>query len=149
VKYSSDKFALKRCQYGLFGPRLKISYPDRIISSSIPYSFICCKPQPSLIRRGIHSFLRPVKLGVWNIRISTRSGPYSATNEERREAHEGLGVSRVPRRASVRIETLRSGLSRRAWLNVSMRSYSVLPMYNVERYTRRRALRILFCVVSS
>jgi hypothetical protein len=33
----------------------------------------------------------------------------------------------------VRIDTLRSGLSRRAWDIVSISSCSVLPMYNVER----------------
>jgi hypothetical protein len=101
-------------QYHMLAQRTYVAYPDRIISSSIPYSFICCKPQPSLIRRGIHCFLRPVKLGVWNIRTSTRSGPYFSTNEHRRDAQEGFGVSRVPRRASVRIETWRSGFSRRA-----------------------------------
>lgn len=62
------------------------------------------------------------------MRMSTRSDPYSDTSEQSSEAHDGLGVSRVPRRASVRIDTLRSGLSRKAWDIVSMSSYSVLPM---------------------
>jgi hypothetical protein len=44
-----------------------------------------------------------------------------------------LGVSRVPRRASVKMDTLRSGLSCRAWSKVSMSSCSALPMYSVER----------------
>lgn len=109
------------------------TYPEIMISSSTPYSFMCCKPQPSLIRLGIHFFFRPVKFGVWNIRISTRSAPYSDTSEHSNEAQDGFGVSRVPRSASVRIDTLRSGLSRRAWDIVSISSCSVLPMYNVER----------------
>ena len=124
---------------------LHSTYPERIISSSMPYNFICCSPQPSLIRRGIHFFRSPVRFGVWNIRISTRSGPNSATKEHSREALEGLGVSRVPRRASVSIDTLRSGFSRRACDIVSTSSNSVLPIYKVERYTRLLALRILFC----
>lgn len=99
----------------------------------MPYSFICCRPQPSLIRRGIHFFLRPVKFGVWNMRISTLSEPCLATSEARSDAEHGLGVSRVPRRASVKMDTLRSGLSCRAWSKVSMSSCSALPMYSVER----------------
>lgn len=39
-------------------------YPDNMISSSNPYSFICCKPHPSFIRLGIYFFLHPVKFGV-------------------------------------------------------------------------------------
>lgn len=87
------------------------SHPESIISSSIPYSFMCCKPHPSFILLGIHFFLRPVRLGVWNIRISTRSGPYFDTNEASNEAHDGFGVSRVPLRASVRMDTCNCGLS--------------------------------------
>lgn len=62
------------------------------------------------------------------MRISTRSGPYSSTKEHNKEALEGLGVSRVPRNASVSTETLSSGLLFKACDNVSMRSCSVLPI---------------------
>ena len=46
---------------------------------------------------------------MWNMRISTLCGPNSATKGARREAHDGSGVSRVPRRASVRKDTCSSG----------------------------------------
>lgn len=108
------------------------SHPESIISSSTPYSFICCKPQPSFILLGINRFLNPVRLGVWNIRTSTLS-PCSATNEARSEAHDCFGVSRVPRRASVRIETVKSGFFRRDSFMTVISSCSAFPMYNVER----------------
>ena len=91
-----------------------MSYPDMISSSSTPYSFMCCRPHPSLMRFGTSLFRKPVKLGVWNMRISTRSAPNSATNGARREAHDGSGASRVPRRTSVRIDSRTEGLARRA-----------------------------------
>lgn len=109
----------------------------------MPYSFICCRPQPSLNRRGIHFFLHPVRLGVWNMRISTLSEPCLAINDARREAHDGSGVSRVPLNASVRTDNVSLGLLLRARSNVSMKSYSLFPMYSVDRYMRFRALRIL------
>jgi hypothetical protein len=46
----------------------------------------------------------------------------------RREAEEGSGVSRVPRRESVRKEMRRLGLVVRAVRIVVIRSCSVLPM---------------------
>lgn len=82
-----------------------MAYPDMIISSSTPYNFICCRPQPSLIRRGIHFFLTPVRLGVWYMRICTLSEPNSVIKGVNNDAHEADGVSRVPRRASVRKDT--------------------------------------------
>jgi len=39
-------------------------YPDKMSSSSIPYSFMCCRPQPSLIRFGTIDFRTPVRFGV-------------------------------------------------------------------------------------
>lgn len=80
---------------------------------------------------------------MWNIHICTLSGPCSATREAKSDAHEGSGVSRVPLRASVRIDTLRSGLFRRASFNIEMSSNSVFPMYKVEIYIRFLAFRIL------
>jgi hypothetical protein len=46
----------------------------------------------------------------------------------RRDAEDGFGVSRVPRRESVRKEMRRLGLVERAVRMVAMRSCSVLPM---------------------
>jgi hypothetical protein len=77
------------------------------------------------------------------MRISTRSVPCSSTKRANNEADDGFGVSRVPRRQSVRIDTLRFGFSRSAWFNVSISSYSVLPIYNVDRYIRFWAFLIL------
>lgn len=45
------------------------------------------------------------------MRTSTRSGPKSRTSEASRLAHDGSGASRVPRRASVRSDTVKSGLA--------------------------------------
>ena len=90
--------------------RKRSSHPDMINSSSTPYSFICCRPHPSLIRLGIIFFRQLVRFGVWYIRTSTRCEPNSVTNGTRRLAHDASGASRVPRKASVRIETLRSWL---------------------------------------
>ena len=45
---------LRKCQ----------TYPDMIISSSTPYSFMCWSPQPSLILLGIYFFRKPVRFGV-------------------------------------------------------------------------------------
>lgn len=90
------------------------SYPERMTSSSIPYSFMCCNPQPSLIRRGMVALRMPVKFGVWNMRISTLLSPNSSTRGARRDADDGSGVSRVPRRASVSIDTRSFGFLRNA-----------------------------------
>lgn len=79
------------------------------------------------------------------MRISTLSEPCSSTKDERSDAQDGSGVSRVPRRASVRIDTLRLGLSRRAWLSVSISSNSAFPIYSVERYIRLFAFLIFSC----
>ena len=118
------------------------AYPDRMISSSTPYSFMCCKPQPSLILLGMYRFRKPVRLGVWYMRISTRSAPNSLTRGASSDAHDGLGASRVPRSASVRMLSFNSGLRRSASRRVSMSSRSDLPMYSVDRKTRRFALRM-------
>jgi hypothetical protein len=85
------------------------------------------------------------------MRISTLLSPNSAMRGARSEAHDGSGVSRVPRRASVSIDTRSAGFFRNAsrivdiW-NFILRkkkllhpgrkltsSCSVLPMYKVER----------------
>lgn len=95
-------------QYDLMA-RSFVTYPDIMISSSIPYSFMCCSPHPSLSRLGTTFFLIPVKFGVWYSRMATLSSPNSSTKGASSEAQEGFGVSRVPRRASASIETLSSG----------------------------------------
>jgi hypothetical protein len=87
----------------------KIAYPDMMISSSIPYSFMCCSPQPSFSLFGTIFFFRPVKFGVWYILMVTLSSPNSSISGASREAHEAFGVSLVPRRASESMETLSSG----------------------------------------
>jgi hypothetical protein len=69
-----------------------------------------------------------VRFGVWYIRTSTLSAPNSVIKGVRREAEEGSGVSRVPRRESVRKEMRRLGLVVRAVRIVVIRSCSVLPM---------------------
>ena len=137
---------------------IMITHPDNMISSSMPYSFICCNPHPSLIRFGMNRFRRPVRFGVWYSRICTRSAPKSAISGARRDAVVGFGVSRVPRSASTRKETRRFGFRVRAvrmveiWVVVSeacfwygrgdrgkwegkycTSSCSDLPMYSVER----------------
>jgi hypothetical protein len=89
-------------------------YPEMIISSSIPYSFICCNPHPSLILFGIYFFRSPVKFGVWYIRISTLSAPNSDTKGASNDAHDGSGDSLVPLKASVRILSFNFGLFRSA-----------------------------------
>lgn len=117
-------------------------------SLSIPYSFMCCKPQPSFTRLGMIFLRRPVKFGVWYMRTSTRSGN-SATRGAKRDAHDGSGDSRVPRIASVSMETLRSGpLLRRASRMVETSSYSDFPIYKVERKILLFAFRILLLSVS-
>lgn len=84
---------------------------------------MCCKPQPSLIRLGTCFFLRPVRFGVWYIRISTLS-PNSSARGARSEALEGSGASRVPRRQSVRMLTVSFGLRLSASRSVSIYSAS-------------------------
>ena len=142
-------------------PRLR-AYPDSIISSSTPYSFMCCRPHPSLILLGMCFFRSPVRFGVWYILTSTRSGPNSATKGASKEAHDALGASRVPRRASVRMLSLTSGFFRRvSWsvaifgtrqqgersLDLTSRphtsSASDFPMYSVARNILLSAFRIL------
>ena len=73
----------------------------------------------------------PVKLGVWYMRTSTLPGK-SRTKGARREAHEVRGDSRVPLRASVRMEILRDLVLVRASRRVAMSSCSDFPMYNVD-----------------
>jgi hypothetical protein len=75
--------------------------------------------------------------------------PCSATSVASSEAHDGSGDSRVPRKASVRIETSSCGLSLRASLSAEIKSCSVLPMYRVDRYILFRAPRILAWTVSA
>lgn len=65
---------------------------------------------------------------MWYMRTSTRSGPNSVMRGASRDAVDGSGVSRVPRRESVRNETRRLGLVERAVRIVEMNSCSVLPM---------------------
>lgn len=103
---------------------------------------MCCRPQPSLMRRGMCRLRRPVRLGVWYMRSSTRAGPNSATSGASSDAHDGCGASRVPRRASVSTLSRRSGLRRSASRSVSSSSRSDLPMYSVDRKMRRRAVRM-------
>jgi len=122
---------------------------------------MCCRPHPSLILFGTTALRSPVKLGVWNIRISTRSCPNSSTKGASREAHDGSGVSLVPRNASVRIESFTALFALRASRKVSIwncqlldhidkvalrtSSCSVLPMYNVDMKIFPFAFRILLC----
>lgn len=70
---------------------------------------------------------------MWYMRTSTLCGPNSAIRGVSSEAVVGLGVSRVPRNASVRKETCRLGFCFRASRMVLIRSCSVLPMYRVLR----------------
>lgn len=70
------------------------------------------------------------------MRTSTRSDPNSVIRGASREADEGSGVSRVPRKESVRKETCRFGFLASAVRMVEMSSCSVLPMYSVLRYIR-------------
>lgn len=69
--------------------------------------------------------------------------PNCDINGARRVPHDGSGSSRVPRRASVRIESSRLGLASRASLSVSINSCSVFPMYSVDKYILLCAPRIL------
>lgn len=94
------------------------------------------------MRRGKNLLRHPLRFGVWNIEICTRS-PYSVINGANSVADDKLGDSRVPRKASVKIETSSLGLFSRASLKVLINSCSVFPMYNVERYILQRAFRIL------
>lgn len=75
------------------------------------------------------------------MRISTRS-PWLATSDANREAQEGPGAPLVPRRASVNMDTFKSGLFLRASSMANIKSFSELPMYKVDKYIRFRALRI-------
>ena len=75
------------------------------------------------------------------MRNSTRS-PWRATRDANREAHEGPGAPLAPRKASVNMETLRSGLLLSASSMTDINSFSELPMYRVDKYIRFRALRI-------
>lgn len=120
------------------------TYPDMMISSSTPYSFMCCSPQPSLMRLGMYFLRKPVRFGVWYMRISTRSDPNSATSGASSDAHDGFGASLVPRRQSVRMLSLTFGLLRRDSCKVSMSSRSDFPMYSVDRKMRLLA----FCMRS-
>ena len=122
---------------------------------------MCCKPHPSLILFGTTALRSPVKFGVWNIRISTRSWPNSSTNGASREAHDGSGVSLVPRSASVRIDSFTALFALSASRKVSIwdgqrldrmnkvalrtNSCSVLPMYSVDMKIYLFAFRILVC----
>lgn len=103
----------------------RLAYPDMIISSSIPYNFMCCKPHPSLMRFGTYFLRSPVKFGVWYMRISTLSGPNSSIRGARRDAEHAEGVSLVPRRASVRTLSFNSGFARRASPRTDIYSFSV------------------------
>lgn len=78
------------------------------------------------------------------MRISTRS-PCLRTRSASNDAHDGLGDSLVPLRASVKIETLRSGFDCSAVSIVATSSCSAFPIYSVDRYTRLCAFNILFC----
>ena len=96
-----------------------------MISSSIPYNFMCCKPHPSLIRFGTYFLRSPVRFGVWYMRISTLSGPNSSTSGASRDAEHAEGVSRVPRSASVRTLSFNSGFARRASPRIDIYGFSV------------------------
>jgi hypothetical protein len=91
-----------------------------MISSSAPYNFICCNPQPSLIRLGIYFFRSPVRFGVWYIRISTLSAPNSDTSGANKDAHDASGDSLVPLKASVKILSFNLGLALRAFWSVDI-----------------------------
>lgn len=54
------------------------------------------------------------------MRISTRSGPNSAIRGARRDALDGSGASRVPRRASVRMLSLTLGFARSVCWSVAI-----------------------------
>jgi hypothetical protein len=54
------------------------------------------------------------------MRISTRSGPNSAIRGASRDAHDGSGDSRVPRKASVRMLSLSSGFVLKASCRVAI-----------------------------
>lgn len=86
---------------------------------------MCCRPHPSLILLGTYFLRSPVKFGVWYMRISTLSGPNSSIKVARREAEHAEGVSRVPRRASVRTLSFNSGFARRASPRTEIYSFSV------------------------
>ena len=98
----------------------KITYPEIMISSSTPYSFICCKPHPSLILFGMYFFLNPVKFGVWYILISTLSAPNSETRGASNDAHEAFGDSLVPLNASVKMLSFNLGFALRACCSVEI-----------------------------
>ena len=76
------------------------------------------------------------------MRVSTLSGN-SSVREASNDAHDASGDSRVPRRASVRIETLRSGFARRECRISETSSCSVFPMYNVDKNILLFAFRIM------
>lgn len=130
---------------------------------------MCCNPHPSLIRFGIYFFRKPVKFGVWYIRISTLSVPNSATSGARREAHDAFGDSRVPLSASVKMLNFRCGFALKTVCSVEIwgsestyiqgisrdadivftSSCSVFPMYNVDRKICFSAASILVYILPS
>lgn len=118
-----------------------------ITSSSMPYSFICCKPHPSLIRFGIYFFRSPVRFGVWYIRISTLSAPNSETNGARREAHDGFGDSLVPLNASVRMLNLSFGLARSACWSVDI--WTSVNRSSRQRLLEQLLIHALFCLCTT
>lgn len=99
---------------------MALPHPEMMISSSTPYSFMCCSPQPSLMRLGMYFFRSPVRFGVWYIRISTLSAPNSDTSGASNEAQDASGDSLVPLKASVNILSFTSGFARRACCSVEI-----------------------------
>ena len=92
------------------------THPLITTSSSIPYTFMCCKPKPSLNLFPTSFFNQPLcfSLGVCHNLASTWSGN-SWTREQIKEAHEGEGdASRVDLRASVKIVRRKEGREDRA-----------------------------------
>lgn len=83
------------------------------------------------------------------MRISTRSGPNSLISGARSDAHDGLGASRVPRSASVRMLSFSSGFRLRASCSVSISSCSERPMYKVDKKMRFFALLMRSCEAQS
>ena len=84
---------------------------------------MCCRPHPSLMRFGTYFLRSPVRFGVWYMRISTLSGPNSSIKGASRDAEHVEGVSRVPRRASVRTLSFNSGFARRVSARMDIYSF--------------------------